>query len=256
VCEGADAVAFAASQLHPAWSIASESACAQHPLPGKLRRVMMILSCLMCAKPPACMARLEGAGEVCRPTPDCFCRVSHVSCQAARAAAAPSTSTLVSAGVALACVLMWPVVLPLLLLDELLQHFYDRVASKWQLTAGGEEILCAALYAVKACYMMVKIWVKQTCRLVRRQWNRAASRPGGLAQLARDTARGASDMAQQLVRVVAADPAILWTKVRPEYNCLLRVAVHFAVRCLLQGCGRKFVARWRVCTPGSLATVS
>lgn len=127
---------------------------------------------------------------------------------------------------------MWPVVLPLLLLDELLQHFYDRVASKWQLTAGGEEILCAALYAVKACYMMVKIWVKQTLRLVRRQWNRAASRPGGLAQLARDTAWGACDMAQQLVRVVAADPGILWRKVSPECNRLLRVAVHPAVRCL------------------------
>jgi hypothetical protein len=118
-----------------------------------------------------------------------------------------------SSAVAMACVLLWPIALPVLLLDEALQYLYDSVAAKWQVTAGGEEILCAALYAVKACYMMVKIWVKQTARLVRRQWQRAAARPGGLAQLARDAGKGALEMARRVAAAVAADPAIVYTKV-------------------------------------------
>ena len=113
---------------------------------------------------------------------------------------------------------LWPVVVPLLVLDEMLQYFYDRVACKWQVTAGGEEILCAALYAAKACYMMVKIWLKQTVRLVKRQWARAASRPGGLSQLAQDTAKGTLDAASKLAGAIAGDPSILWTKVGQDID--------------------------------------
>ena len=86
MCEGADAVAFAAAELHSAWSLASELACTQHPLPGKSRRVMMILSCLMCARPLACMAptglKVLGRSVVRRLTASVVCRTSHARLRA------------------------------------------------------------------------------------------------------------------------------------------------------------------------------
>jgi len=40
-----------------------------------------------------------------------------------------------------------------------LQYFYDSVASKWQVTAGAEEIFCAFLYALKAWFMVMCVCV-------------------------------------------------------------------------------------------------
>ena len=159
----------------------------------------------------SCLPRLSGTSASCAAAPD----------------VAPGVATIskirrdVLVGLALACIFLWPLVVVMvwlmaivLAVDEALQYLYDEVACKWDITAGGEEIFCALVYAVRAWFMVFKISLKQTLRLARRQWARAAQRPGGVQQLAVDWVRYLGNACVRLGAKVLANPYLLYSKPR------------------------------------------